>query len=57
MATTLEYFGTTTYRFKAYGLTIWLDTYLDRPSVLPKYMRPEDVEEADYIFISHAHFD
>lgn len=49
--------GTTTYRLKAAGLVIWLDTWLERPSVLPKYLNIDDVEEADYIFISHAHYD
>jgi hypothetical protein len=34
-----------------------LDTWLDRPSVLPRYLAVNDVTEADYIFISHAHFD
>ncbi|KLU91662.1 hypothetical protein MAPG_10180 [Magnaporthiopsis poae ATCC 64411] len=54
---TIEWFGATTYRLKANGLTIFLDTWLDRPSVLPKYLSPDDVDEADYILISHAHFD
>lgn len=49
--------GATTFRLKTCGLTIFLDTWLDRPSVLPKYLDIEDVTEADYIFISHAHFD
>lgn len=38
-------------------MTIFLDTWLDRPSVFPKYLDVADVTEADYIFISHAHFD
>lgn len=49
--------GTTTYRLRTKGVTIFLDTWLDRPSVLPKYIGIDDVIEADYIFISHAHFD
>lgn len=49
--------GATTYRLKACGLTIFLDTWLDRPSCLDQYLSIEDVTEADYIFISHAHFD
>ncbi|WPA99377.1 uncharacterized protein RHO25_003994 [Cercospora beticola] len=57
MATTLEWFGATTYRLKTNGLTIFLDTWLERPSVLPKFLAIDDVKEADYIFISHAHFD
>ena len=49
--------GATTYRLKAKGLTIFLDTWLERPSILPSYLKIADVTEADYIFISHAHFD
>ncbi|KAH7393681.1 hypothetical protein BKA64DRAFT_676706 [Cadophora sp. MPI-SDFR-AT-0126] len=55
--TTLEWFGATTFRLRTKGVTIFLDTWLDRPSVLPVYLSVEDVTEADYIFISHAHFD
>ncbi|KAF9694661.1 hypothetical protein EKO04_007699 [Ascochyta lentis] len=55
--TTLEWFGMTTFRLRTGGVTVFLDTWLDRPSVLPKYMAVSDVAEADYIFISHAHFD
>jgi len=42
---------------KTKGLTIFLDTWLERPSVLPHYLSISQVTEADYIFISHAHFD
>lgn len=49
--------GATTFRLRTRGVTIFLDTWLDRPSVLPKYLAVDDVAEADYIFISHAHFD
>ena len=49
--------GATTYRLKAKGLTIFLDTWLERPSIMPSYLKIADVTEADYIFISHAHFD
>ncbi|ESU17398.1 hypothetical protein FGSG_10653 [Fusarium graminearum PH-1] len=54
---TLEWFGATTYRLRTRGVTIFLDTWLDRPSVLETYLPVDDVQEADYIFISHAHFD
>ncbi|KAL2280650.1 hypothetical protein FJTKL_12364 [Diaporthe vaccinii] len=57
MSTSIEWFGATTYRLKTNGMVIWLDTWLERPSVLPKYLDVDDVDEADYIFISHAHFD
>jgi hypothetical protein len=49
--------GATTFRLKTKGLTIFLDTWLERPTVLPKFLSIEEVPEADYIFISHAHFD
>ncbi|XP_014550240.1 hypothetical protein COCVIDRAFT_31964 [Bipolaris victoriae FI3] len=55
--TTLEWFGATTFRLKTRGLTIFLDTWLDRPAALPSYISIADVREADYVFISHAHFD
>ncbi|KAI0156035.1 hypothetical protein BJ166DRAFT_531994 [Pestalotiopsis sp. NC0098] len=55
--TTLEWFGATTYRLRTKGVTIFLDTWLEKPSVLPNYLQLDDVEDADYIFISHAHFD
>lgn len=49
--------GATTFRLRTKGLTIFLDTWLERPSIMPKYLAIEDVQECDYIFISHAHFD
>lgn len=52
-----NYTGATTYRLRTRGVTIFLDTWLDRPSVLETYLPVDDVQEADYIFISHAHFD
>ncbi|KAI5194257.1 hypothetical protein E4T38_09626 [Aureobasidium subglaciale] len=55
--TTLEWFGATTFRLKTRGLTIFLDTWLEKPDVLPHYLSIDQVTEADYIFISHAHFD
>ncbi|KAH8894360.1 Metallo-hydrolase/oxidoreductase [Thozetella sp. PMI_491] len=55
--TTLEWFGATTFRLRSRGITIFLDTWLERPSVMPKYLSIDEVIEADYIFISHAHFD
>ncbi|KAK1461552.1 hypothetical protein CMEL01_14506 [Colletotrichum melonis] len=54
---TIEWFGATTFRLRANGLVLFLDTWLERPSVLPKHLDINDVIEADYIFISHAHFD
>ncbi|CAK3813795.1 Hypothetical predicted protein [Lecanosticta acicola] len=58
MATaTLEWFGATTYRLRSNGLTIFLDAWLDRPDCLPQYLDIDSIHEADYVFISHAHFD
>lgn len=49
--------GTTTFRLKANGLTIFLDTWLDRTAAHPKFLSIDEVTECDYICISHAHFD
>lgn len=57
MDNTIEFLGTTTYRVRSNGLTIFLDTYIDRPSATPGPFPIESITEADYIFISHAHFD
>ncbi|KAL4810933.1 hypothetical protein BDV18DRAFT_155549 [Aspergillus unguis] len=54
---TLEFFGATTFRLKAHGLTIFHDTWLEKPKLLQRHLELEDVTVADYIFISHAHFD
>ncbi|KAK7935362.1 hypothetical protein PG985_000857 [Apiospora marii] len=54
---TIEWFGTTTFRLRTRGVTIFLDTWLDKPDVMPGYLAVDDVTEADYISISHAHFD
>ncbi|KAJ5758392.1 hypothetical protein N7520_005548 [Penicillium odoratum] len=54
---TLEYFGATTFCLRASGLTIFHDTWLDRPSLMPHYLNINDVTNVDYILISHAHFD
>lgn len=54
---TLEWFGGTTFRLKAKGLTVFLDSFLERPPTMETYMKIADVEECDYILISHAHFD
>ncbi|OJZ85542.1 hypothetical protein ASPFODRAFT_207423 [Aspergillus luchuensis CBS 106.47] len=54
---TLEYFGATTFLLRIAGLTIFHDTWLSRPSLLPQFLNIHDVTEADYILISHAHFD
>jgi L-ascorbate metabolism protein UlaG (beta-lactamase superfamily) len=55
---TLEWFGCTTFRLKVDGVTIWLDTFLDRVPEAPQVgLTVAEVEEADFIFVSHCHFD
>ncbi|KAI4723377.1 hypothetical protein E4T48_00573 [Aureobasidium sp. EXF-10727] len=49
--------GATTFRLRTKGLTIFLDTWLEKPDILPHYLSIDQVSDADYIFISHAHFD
>lgn len=59
MDVTIEWFGITTYRLRAAGLTIFLDAWLDKPDTFPSYITLETAirDGVDYIFISHAHFD
>ncbi|KAL2829630.1 hypothetical protein BJY01DRAFT_261173 [Aspergillus pseudoustus] len=57
LGATIEWFGASTFRLKARGLTIFLDAWLERPKGLPLYLPIDNVDECDYIFISHAHFD
>ncbi|KAL9562936.1 hypothetical protein ACKAV7_012953 [Fusarium commune] len=40
-----------------YGLTIFHDTWLEKPVGLKRHLELDDVTELDYIVISHAHFD
>ncbi|KAI5848954.1 hypothetical protein BZA05DRAFT_475267 [Tricharina praecox] len=54
---TIEWFGATTFRLNTPSLTIFLDTWLDRPSSLPQYLPISSITKCDYILISHAHFD
>ena len=54
----LEWFGCTTFRVRVAGLTLWFDTYLDRPaSILDVGLTSGQVDNADFAFISHAHYD
>jgi L-ascorbate metabolism protein UlaG (beta-lactamase superfamily) len=55
---TLEWFGCATFRLRVGALTIWLDTFLDRVPAAPQVgLSVTEVSEADFIFISHCHFD
>jgi L-ascorbate metabolism protein UlaG (beta-lactamase superfamily) len=58
MSSTLEWFGTTTFRIRAGGGTFFFDAYVDRlPGLDPVGLSTADVGEADFVFVSHAHFD
>jgi L-ascorbate metabolism protein UlaG (beta-lactamase superfamily) len=58
MPTTLEWFGTATFRVRDAGLDLFFDAYLDRLPGLPSVgLTTAAVDKADYVFISHAHFD
>ena len=58
MPATLEWFGTATFRVQDEGLDLFFDAYLDRlPGLPPVGLSTAAVDKADYVFISHAHFD
>jgi L-ascorbate metabolism protein UlaG (beta-lactamase superfamily) len=55
---TVEWFGTATFRIRAGGVTLFFDAYLDRlPGLEPVGLSTAEVSEADFVFVSHAHFD
>ena len=57
-ATILEWFGTATFRVRAAGLDLFFDAYLDRlPGLDPVGLSTAGVDKADFVFVSHAHFD
>ncbi len=57
-AVTLEWFGTSTFRVRLNGLDLFFDAYLDRvPGLAPVGLSTSDVDAADFVFVSHAHFD
>ena len=58
MPTTLEWFGTATFRVRNAGLDLFFDAYLDRlPGLDPVGLTTAEVGKADFVFVSHAHFD
>lgn len=58
MSVTVEWFGCATFRVRAGGLTLFFDTYLDKaPGVPAAGLQAAEVDRADFLFISHAHFD
>jgi L-ascorbate metabolism protein UlaG (beta-lactamase superfamily) len=57
---TLEWFGCATFRLRWREHTLFFDAYLDgdRPEGVPLTgLSVSDVDEADFVFVSHAHFD
>jgi L-ascorbate metabolism protein UlaG (beta-lactamase superfamily) len=56
--TTIEWFGTTTFRVRDAGLHLFFDAYLDRlPGLAPVGLSVDEVDRADFVFVTHAHFD
>lgn len=54
----VEWFGCATFRVRIGDLTLFFDTYLDKaPGVPDPGLRAADVDRADFVFISHSHFD
>ncbi|CAN5741625.1 hypothetical protein BH10ACT1_BH10ACT1_01330 [soil metagenome] len=58
MTVTVEWFGCATFRVRVGDLTLFFDTYLDKaPDVPAVGLAAGEVDDADFLFISHAHFD
>jgi L-ascorbate metabolism protein UlaG (beta-lactamase superfamily) len=58
VAMVVEWFGCATFRVRVGGRTLFFDTYLDKaPGVPPAGLTAAEVDEADVLFVSHAHFD
>jgi L-ascorbate metabolism protein UlaG (beta-lactamase superfamily) len=58
MTLSVEWFGCATFRVRTGSSTLFFDTYLDKaPDVPPAGLTSAEVDEADFLFISHAHFD
>ena len=55
----LTWFGTAAFRVQIGETLLYLDPYLSRnPQARPVVpLRPEEITRADYIFLSHGHFD
>jgi L-ascorbate metabolism protein UlaG (beta-lactamase superfamily) len=58
MSPPIEWFGCATFRITLRDRVLFFDTYVDRPPGMePVGLRAADVERADAVFVSHAHFD
>lgn len=54
----VTWFGCTTFKVEVGRRTLWFDTYVDRPpGVPPVGISAAEIDAADLVFISHAHFD
>jgi len=54
----LDWYGCATFRLKTAGLSIFLDAYIDRAEgAAGTGLRADDIDEADWIVVGHAHFD
>jgi len=57
-AWSVEWFGTATFRVRRPGLDLFFDGYLYRvPGLDPVGLSVAEVTRADFVFVSHAHFD
>lgn len=57
---TIEWLGCATFRVRLQGLTLFFDSYLDEhraPGANRVGLRADEVDDADFVFVSHAHFD
>jgi L-ascorbate metabolism protein UlaG (beta-lactamase superfamily) len=58
MSISVEWLGCATFRVRAGGLTLFFDTFVDRiEAAVPSGVRSDEVDAADYLFISHTHLD
>ena len=58
MSLSVEWFGCATFRVRVGSSTLFFDTYLDKAPGVPSVgLSAADVDRADFLFISHAHFD
>src|SRR5579862_2944565 len=54
----LEWLGCATFRVRVGGRTLFFDTFVDRIAAAePVGVRSAEVEDADFLFISHTHLD
>lgn len=54
----IEWFGCATFRVRTRGVTLWFDTFVDRvPAAEPVGITSAEIDDADVVFVSHAHFD